>query len=75
MKANLMPILAILATVGLMGAIAGTFLFQIPDEESKVLWLLLGALIGIVQQVYGYFFGSSEGSSRKTDAMKDMLDK
>lgn len=73
MKDTVVPILAILASVGLIGAIGAVFFMDVPDEESKVLWLLLGALIGISNQVYGYYFGSSESSAKKTDAMKEAL--
>jgi len=41
----------------------------IPDANKDVINLVIGALIGAFSTVVGYFFGSSLGSSKKTDIL------
>lgn len=41
----------------------------IPDENKDVINLVIGALIGAFSTVVGYFFGSSLGSSKKTELL------
>lgn len=42
---------------------------RVPSENNDVLMVLLGAMVGIVKDLYGYYFGSSEGSQRKTELL------
>lgn len=41
--------------------------FEIPNANEKILYLVIGALIGSFNQVVSYFYGSSKGSKDKTD--------
>ena len=41
----------------------------IPEQNSELLYLAVGALIGMAGSVVNYFYGSSKGSKDKTDIM------
>jgi hypothetical protein len=73
MKGNLiaMYILGGLIVFGIF-AVIGLMIFKpVPQENSVVLNILLGALVGGFTGVYGYFFGSSAGSKEKTQMLAD----
>lgn len=42
----------------------------IPEQNSDVLYLAIGALIGFMSSVVGYFYGSSMGSADKNEMLK-----
>lgn len=64
------PILA-LGTVGLCFMLIGVLLFiNIPDSQENIIIYALGFITSAAGQVLSYFFGSSQGSKDKTDAMK-----
>lgn len=42
---------------------------EVPSQNSDVLNLVIGALIGSFSTIVGYFFGSSKGSSEKTELL------
>jgi len=48
---------------------------EIPASSRDLLSLVIGALIGSFSTVIGYFFGSSAGSSKKDEIMKDAIKK
>jgi len=49
----------------------GLLIFQpIPETNNDVLYLAIGADIGFAGAVINYFYGSSKGSSDKTDLLK-----
>lgn len=41
--------------------------FEIPGANEKILYLVVGALVGSFNQVTNFFYGSSKGSKDKTD--------
>jgi Co/Zn/Cd efflux system component len=41
--------------------------FEIPEANEKILYLVVGALVGSFNQVANFFFGSSKGSKDKTE--------
>lgn len=43
--------------------------FPMPEGNKDLLMLAFGTLFGIVNLIAGYFFGSSMGSSKKTDLL------
>jgi hypothetical protein len=47
---------------------------EIPVANSEVLNLVIGALIGSFATVVGYFYGSSKGSSEKTELLNKKPD-
>lgn len=48
---------------------------NVPETNEKLLYLLLGALIVIVKDVYGFEFGSSKDASRHANTLTDMVKK
>jgi hypothetical protein len=53
------------------GIIAGLFLIPIPESNGEVALVVLGVAIGWASNVVNYHFGTSEGSTRKTDIMNE----
>jgi len=67
-------VLAILAVLAFIGCLFALFTRTIPEGSARdVLMMLIGALSAIVKDLYGYFFGSSSGSSEKTIAMAEVM--
>lgn len=46
---------------------------NIPETSEKLLYVVLGALITIVKDVFSFEFGSSKDSQRNAQAVADML--
>jgi len=42
---------------------------EVPEKNTDVLNLVIGALIGSFSTIVGYFYGSSKGSSEKTELL------
>jgi hypothetical protein len=42
---------------------------EVNESVKNIVYLMIGGLIGNVNQVYGYYFGSSAGSKAKTASM------
>lgn len=66
-------ILAYAAMGALVGVILLLFVFKVPQESREILLVVLGALVAIVKDVYGFEFGSSKDSQRNAQAVSDML--
>lgn len=61
--------LGAIVVLGFMGLL-GILIFKgVPEENSELLYLAIGALIGFASAVVNYFYGSSKGSDKKTDIM------
>ena len=69
MKNNIKALLSFLAMVGFLVCLYLLFLVGIPPASKDVVLVLIGALTGVVKDVYGFYFGSSSGSERKTEIM------
>lgn len=68
----LLAAVSIMATFAYLTAI--TF-FDIPKENIRFADTILGAIITIVlATVYNFYYGSSEGSNRKTDMLDKPID-
>lgn len=64
------PILA-LGTVGLCFLLIGVLLFiNVPDSQENIIIYALGFITSAAGQVLSYFFGSSQGSKDKNEALK-----
>jgi hypothetical protein len=66
-------ILAYAAMGALVSVILLLFVFKVPQESREILLVVLGALVAIVKDVYGFEFGSSKDSQRNAQAVSDML--
>lgn len=66
--------LAILIFFALVGCIAGLYLRELPPGARDILLVLLGVVAALVKDVYGYYFGSSDGSQRKTELLGGIVD-
>lgn len=53
-------------------ATAMMFLWPVPSGAETILNVLLGTLGAMAVQVVGYWVGSSSGSARKTELLKDI---
>lgn len=62
-------ILAVLIFLALCGCLAGLYTVAIPDGARDILLVMLGVVAALVKDVYGYYFGSSDGSQRKTELL------
>jgi len=62
-------ILGSLLTVGFFLVLALLIFQGIPELNSDVIYLLIGALISGFTTVVNYFYGSSVGSADKTDLL------
>ena len=64
----------ILAAVAIFiggGILAALIAFPIPDGNSEPLLLALGLVLGWGGTVFGFYFGTSESSSQKTELLAD----
>lgn len=66
-------ILAYAAIGSLIGTVLLLFVFKVPEESRELLLVVLGALVAIVKDVFGFEFGSSKDSQRNAQAVADML--
>jgi hypothetical protein len=64
-------IIAALVMLLAFGIIAGLFLVPIPQTNGEVALVILGVAVGWAGNVVNYHFGTSEGSTRKTDIMNE----
>lgn len=61
------------AAIGLLGwTLWALFNIDFPDSSKDVLLVVIGALISIVKDVFGFEFGASKGGSKFAQAMMDM---
>ena len=62
--------LSVLVLVAFIGLIFQLLFIKVPGENNDLVMFLFGCLTAIVKDVYGYYFGSSEGSTRKSEVME-----
>lgn len=62
-----MYLLGTVLVTGFMILLAILVFEGIPEQNSELLYLAVGALIGMAGSVVNYFYGSSKGSSDKTE--------
>lgn len=64
------------ALVGLLGFLAWAFVFrEMPNANREPMLMLMGILSANVGQVVGFFFGTSYGSQKKTEAIERLTTK
>lgn len=66
-------VLAYAAIGALIACGLALFVFKVPAESRDLLLVILGALVAIVKDVFGFEFGSSKDSQRNAQAVADML--
>ena len=60
-------VLASSIVVGFFALLYLLIVKSVPETNSEVLNMTIGALIGCFTAIVGYYFGSSKGSKEKTD--------
>ena len=68
-------VLAILVTAGFFGIIIYILHFGLPESGKEPLLLLLGSLGTAWTSIMAFYFGSSSGSQKKTEALTAALGK
>lgn len=68
-------VLAYGALAMLMGCLATLFTMEVPEGSKDILLMLIGALIVVVKDLYGFEFGSSAGSKNKDIQLNHLGDK
>ena len=61
--------LGALVVIGFFALLIMVFVYEIPSPNREVGLMAIGALIGQFNSIITYFFGSSKGSSDKTDLL------
>jgi drug/metabolite transporter (DMT)-like permease len=64
-----MYLLGIIILIGFMALLGILIFIGIPEQNSELLYLAVGALITMAVGVVNYFYGSSKGSADKTEIM------
>jgi len=59
--------LGAIIVIGFFALIYALIRLNVPIENQDMLNLVIGALIGSFSTIVGYFYGSSKGSSDKTE--------
>ncbi len=53
------------------GIVSGLLLVPIPPANAEVALVILGVAMGCAGSVVNYFYGTSDGSTRKTEMMHE----
>ncbi len=70
-KHSIRFVLAIFWSIMAAGYLVGVTFFEIPEDNHRAVDTVLGFVLGtIVATVMNFYFGSSQGSSDKTDILK-----
>jgi hypothetical protein len=67
------PALAFLITVGFFGTLAYAMIHGLPESGREAMLVLLGALGAAWAAVVNYYFGTSNGARRTSDAINEGL--
>lgn len=73
MSKNILPILAVVITIGFFGLLAYMFKYTVPKENERILDIMLGSLSTAWISVVGFFFGSSLSSHNKDKTISNSL--
>lgn len=61
--------MALFITVAVVGALYLLIYIPMSPMSKDAILIILGGLLGRLGDVYAYYFGSSEGSQRKTELL------
>lgn len=67
---NILAIIGTVAFFGLAFYIVTNGLNEMNKEESFIVGMVVGSVMMIGKEIYGYYFGSSSGSKEKTQHLK-----
>jgi hypothetical protein len=70
-KMTFRPVIASLIILGSFGTWYLVFRGYCPTEWEKLAFMIVGAEIALLTQIVGWYFGSSEDSSKKTDLLSE----
>lgn len=70
-KLTFRPVVAILIIFGSFATWYLVFMGKCPTEAEKLSLIIVGCQISLVTQIVQWYFGSSEGSAKKTDMMAE----
>jgi len=62
-------ILSLLVVIGVGVCLWLLFCYPLPQGSRDIILIVIGALVATFKDIYGYYFGSSEGSTRKTEIL------
>ncbi|MDD2899003.1 MAG: hypothetical protein PHI31_09850 [Desulfuromonadaceae bacterium] len=62
--------MALLITIGFLACVYILIYTEIQAGSREAVLILTGALAGMVKDVFGFYFGSSESSHRKTEILQ-----
>ena len=71
MSDNTRTILAIMSLILIALLIAGLFFVPIPDNAKDLINIALGFIAGYCSGAFNYYFGSSDGSTKKTAMLNE----
>jgi len=66
---DIKPWLGIITFIGFIVCIGLLFYVPPPSATRDIILVVIGTMVTLVKEVYGFYFGSSEGSARKTELM------
>jgi hypothetical protein len=66
--------MALLITVAVISVLLILCYNPVPVTSNDAVMLVLGGLLARMGDIYSYYFGSSEGSQRKTELLKETRD-
>jgi hypothetical protein len=69
MKTDIKPWLGIITFIGFIACLGLLFSVPPPSGTRDIILVVIGTLVVLVKDVYAFYFGSSEGSARKTELM------
>lgn len=62
--------MALMVTVGFLAVMVALLYIAPPSTAMNALMFSLGVVASIVKDVFGFYFGSSEGSQKKTEIIE-----
>jgi hypothetical protein len=65
-----MPFLAVFTVVATFTLVGILCFVEIADSQERIVIFVLGFVIAVAGQVLSFYFGSSQGSKDKTEALK-----
>ena len=68
-KSRLVPVLALTIVIGSLSLLSWLYFIDVPSGNQNILYMGLGMILNEACGVFKFYFGSSKGSSDKTDIL------